>query len=131
VLPTGVTKTPCGFILMRWIFLGLALGLSGCFALPVVAFEATCELTSIALHATDPDRGQEFVSNSTPSPLIADLSADTRTNEEIKEDVPPLIVNKHDGEPSSPALAETRCAKNGAGRNTDCVEYLTQASDPY
>jgi hypothetical protein len=111
---------------MRWIFLGLAFGLSSCFAIPIAAFEATCELSSLALHATDPDRGEQFVSNSTPSPLLADLSAESRSDEEIKEDVLPATMAKPDDAPASPDLAETRCVKNGAGRNTDCVDYLMQ-----
>jgi hypothetical protein len=111
--------------MMRWIFLGLAFGLSSCFAIPIAAFEATCELSSLELHATDPERGEQFVSN-TPSPLLADLSADARSDEEIKEDALPPTMTKDNDAPSSPDLAETRCVKNGAGRNTDCVDYLMQ-----
>jgi len=112
--------------MMRWIFLGLAFGLSSCFAIPIAAFEATCELSSLAMHATDPDRGQQYASNSTPNPLLADLSSDARSDEEIKEDLPPPTMAQHNDAPPSPELAETRCAGNGAGRNTDCVDYLMQ-----
>jgi hypothetical protein len=74
--------------MMGWIFLGLAFFLSGCFAVPILAFEVTCSMTSIALRATDPDRGSRIVADSTPSPLFPGVAEGARVDEEIKEDAP-------------------------------------------
>jgi hypothetical protein len=116
---------------MRWIFLGLAVCLSGCFAVPIFAFEVTCSVTSIALRATDPDRGSRIVADSTPIPLFPGVAEGARVDEEIKEAAPPRIVDNYEDEPSTPALAKKRCAKNGAGPDTDCVDYLTQLTDSF
>jgi hypothetical protein len=116
---------------MRWIFLGLTVCLSGCFAVPILAFEVTCSVTSIALRATDPDGGSRIVADSTPIPLFPGVAEGARVDEEIKEAAPPRIVDNYEDEPSTPALAKKRCAKNGAGPDTDCVDYLTQLTDSF
>jgi hypothetical protein len=117
--------------MMRWIFLGLAFCLSGCFAVPILAFEVTCSVTSIAFRATDPDRGSRIVGDSTPSPLFPGVAEGARVDEQIKEDAPPLIVDKYQDAPLNPTLAMKRCEKNGAGPDTDCVDYLTQRADSF
>ena len=109
----------------RWIFLVLAFCLSGCFAVPIFAFEVTCSVTSAALGAaTDSGYGSRVVSDSTSSQLFAGMAEDARSDEGIKEDVSPRST-------TALTMAKKACAKAGAGPDTDCVDYLTQSTDWY
>lgn len=95
----GQTVTVASVALM------LAFCISGCVVVPVLAIEATCQVASIALNESNPDLN---------APLIEDHHGEG------------LVVDT-DGEDSSiPAIAKKECAKNGAGPNTDCVDYMTQ-----
>ena len=38
----------------------------------------------------------------------------------------PLIADKFNGEPLFQAEAKTKCAEDGAGPDTDCVDYMMQ-----
>jgi hypothetical protein len=74
---------------MTWILPALALLLSGCLAAPLVV-EATGEVVTIALGATDPNDG------------------------------PPVL-----SQPTLAEQAQTECAQNNAGPETECVDYMT------
>jgi hypothetical protein len=74
--------------IMTWMLAALALFLSGCFAAPL-AVEATVEVVTIALGATDPNDGPRVIS-----------------------------------QPTMTEQAQTECAQNKAGPETDCVDYM-------
>jgi hypothetical protein len=75
--------------IMTWTLPGLALFLSGCLAAPL-AIDATVEVVTIALRATDPNYSPGVISQ----PTIAER-------------------------------AQTECAQNNAGPETECVDYMT------
>jgi hypothetical protein len=75
--------------IMTLVLAALALLQSGCLAAPL-AIEATVEVVTVALGATDPNDGSRVIS-----------------------------------QPTTAEQAQTECAQNNAGPETECVDYMT------
>jgi hypothetical protein len=74
----------------------LALSLSGCAAAPILAVQATVQLASTAMRATDRNYG-------------------------------PRVIKQ----PTMAEQAQAKCAENGAGPDTECLDYMTHMKGSY